>query len=79
MKNIALAMSGEGYRALAFSFGALSYPNNVRYGDHYLLKNVTFVSSTSGSSITPIACSAALCLGHAFSMIYYLLLHATDA
>ncbi|SEO54751.1 Patatin-like phospholipase [Mucilaginibacter gossypiicola] len=78
MKNIALAMSGGGYRAAAFSLGALSYLNNTGYDDRTLLQNVTFMSSTSGGSITNIAYSAGLCQGDSFSTIYLRLLNAID-
>jgi hypothetical protein len=78
MKNIALAMSGGGYRAAAFSLGTLSYLNNTRYEDHSLLQNVTFMSSTSGGSITNIAYTAGLCQRDSFSVIYHRLLNAID-
>ena len=78
MKNIALAMSGGGYRAAAFSLGTLSYLNNIVYDNHALLHNVSFMSSTSGGSITNIAYSAGLCNGDTFSTIYHRLLNAID-
>lgn len=52
MDNIALAFSGGGFRAAAFSLGCLSYLNRVQYKGRPLLQNVKYISSTSGGSIT---------------------------
>ena len=52
-KHIALAMSGGGSRACAFSLGVLSYLKQVPYdSNHSLLEQVTFMSSASGGTIT---------------------------
>jgi len=52
--EIALALSGGGFRAAAFSLGAISYLNRVWMADESdtLLKHVTFITSTSGGSLT---------------------------
>jgi hypothetical protein len=53
-KNIALALSGGGFRAASYSLGTLSYLQHLKYGDPTgppLLNNVTFISSTSGGTI----------------------------
>lgn len=52
-KHIALAMSGGGSRACAFSLGVLSYLKQVPYDkNHSLLEQVTYLSSASGGTIT---------------------------
>src|ERR1700743_1669462 len=51
--NMALALSGGGFRAASFSLGAISYLNRVwmdTEGDT-LLKHVTFITSTSGGTL----------------------------
>jgi Patatin-like phospholipase len=76
MNNIALAFSGGGFRAACFSLGSLSYLNRLKYGPEGkpLLENVTFISSTSGGSITNLAYSAAVFKGVAFAEFYKSLL-----
>ena len=79
MKNIALAMSGGGYRAAAFSLGTMSYLDHLKDEDNRsLLTSVTFMSSTSGGSITNIAYSAGICSDEGFLVIYHRLLKAID-
>lgn len=60
--DMALALSGGGFRAAAFSLGAMSYLNRVCYGEEgdTLLKHVTFLTSTSGGTITNAYYSASL-------------------
>jgi hypothetical protein len=52
--DMALALSGGGFRAAAFSLGAISYLNSAWYADETdtLLRHVTFITSTSGGSLT---------------------------
>lgn len=52
--DMALALSGGGFRASAFSLGAISYLNRawMTNADDQLLKHVTFITSTSGGSLT---------------------------
>lgn len=79
MKNIALAMSGGGYRAAAFALGTLSYLDHLKDNDNIsLLSHVRFMSSTSGGSITNIAYSSGLCNGQTFDAVYQHLLQAID-
>ncbi len=57
-ENIALAFSGGGFRAAAFSLGVMSYLNSIRIakgtggGDQPLLEKVTYISSASGGTVT---------------------------
>jgi hypothetical protein len=52
--DMALALSGGGFRAAAFSLGAMSYLNRawLTAPDDPLLKHVSFITSTSGGSLT---------------------------
>jgi hypothetical protein len=51
--NMALALSGGGFRAAAFSLGAISYLNRAWMDTegNTLLKHVTFITSTSGGTL----------------------------
>lgn len=51
-ENIALALSGGGFRAAAFGLGTMSYLHSLPWGDKSMLEHVSFISSTSGGSIT---------------------------
>ncbi|MBK9983315.1 MAG: patatin-like phospholipase family protein [Saprospiraceae bacterium] len=52
-ENIALSFSGGGFRAAAFSLGVLSYLNKIMFTDSSnLLSKVSYISSTSGGTIT---------------------------
>lgn len=70
MKNIALAFSGGGFRAAAYSLGCLSYLNRIRYEGKPLLYNVRYISSTSGGSITNLMYSSYLFEGKSFDTFY---------
>lgn len=70
MENIALAFSGGGFRAAAYSLGCLSYLNKVIYNDKPLLQNVKFISSTSGGSIANLLYSAYIYEGKTFDAFY---------
>jgi hypothetical protein len=52
--DMALALSGGGFRAAAFSLGSISYLNRawMENEDDTLLKHVSFITSTSGGSLT---------------------------
>ncbi|HUM52729.1 MAG TPA: patatin-like phospholipase family protein [Chitinophagales bacterium] len=51
-ENIALAFSGGGYRACAFSLGTLSYLQHLKINGNPVLENVKYISSASGGTIT---------------------------
>ena len=53
--KIGITMSGGGYRAAAYSLGALSYMNFIESGGKSLLKQVKALSTVSGGSITGIS------------------------
>jgi predicted acylesterase/phospholipase RssA len=60
-KNIALCLSGGGFRAAAFSLGTLSYLNRIKLAGSPLLNRVIYISSTSGGTITNLLYSSHLC------------------
>jgi predicted acylesterase/phospholipase RssA len=61
-EKIGLTLSGGGFRAAAFSLGAISYLNKTWYKDPQdsLLRHVNFLTSTSGGTITNAYYSACL-------------------
>lgn len=76
--NIALTFSGGGFRAAAFSLGALSYLNRLEIpgktkedGGRIMLKNVSFISSTSGGSFTNALYSSYIHSGKSFTDVYH--------
>ncbi|WP_259071502.1 patatin-like phospholipase family protein [Mucilaginibacter sp. X4EP1] len=52
--NMAMGISGGGYRAAAFGLGSISYLNRawLNHEGDTLLKHVTFITSTSGGTLT---------------------------
>lgn len=52
--EMALALSGGGFRAASFTLGCLSYLNRIIFKGAPMLKRVKFISSASGGSITNI-------------------------
>lgn len=52
LRNIGLAFSGGGFRAAAFALGTMSYLSQVSWQGRSLLERCSFISSTSGGSIT---------------------------
>lgn len=51
-ENIALALSGGGFRAAAYGLGTMTYLAQLPWRGKTLLEQVSFISSTSGGSIT---------------------------
>jgi predicted acylesterase/phospholipase RssA len=70
MENIALAFSGGGFRAAAYSLGCISYLNKIHYCQKPLLQNVKFISSTSGGSLTNLLYSSFIFNGQSFKAFY---------
>jgi hypothetical protein len=70
MKNIALSFSGGGFRAAAYSLGCLSYLNSIVLGAKPLLQRVSYVSSTSGGSITNLVYNRYIYTGKSFDECY---------
>jgi Patatin-like phospholipase len=78
LQNIALTFSGGGFRAASYSLGTLSYLDHIQFGEagkeDSLLKNVSYISSTSGGSITNGLYSAYIHQGKIFADVYKKLL-----
>lgn len=69
--NIALAMSGGGFRAASFSLGTLGYLHTVQFSPQKtLLDNVSFISSASGGTITNAAYVLSVFSGQRFPAFY---------
>jgi predicted acylesterase/phospholipase RssA len=78
-KKVAMALSGGGFRAGAFSLGAMSYLHHLKYPDEThpdscVLDNVQFVSSASGGSLAGILYSMHVRQGIPFPHTYRKLL-----
>lgn len=69
-EEIAVAISGGGFRAACFGLGVLSYLNRVQYHQESLLSHVRFISSASGGSITNLYYSTRIERGEPFESIY---------
>jgi predicted acylesterase/phospholipase RssA len=76
--SIALALSGGGFRAAAFSLGMMSYLDRVKLpGDAKkpsLLDHVEFISSASGGTITATLYGMYMCQGKTFDDCFKFLL-----
>ena len=76
-KNIAVGLSGGGFRAASYSLGNLSYLEHLKYDKEKgisLLDNVNFISSASGGTITSALYSAGRHKGENFIDCYRKLL-----
>jgi Patatin-like phospholipase len=74
-EDIALALSGGGFRAASYSLGTMSYLHHVKYTDatgreRNLLDNVRFISSASGGSFTNALYSSFRIRGKSFAQCY---------
>jgi hypothetical protein len=68
--EIAVALSGGGFRAACFSLGCLSYLQRVHYQRRTLLSRVRFISSASGGSITNLVYTSRAEKGQSFLEIF---------
>jgi predicted acylesterase/phospholipase RssA len=75
--NIALSLSGGGYRATTFHLGAMGYLNAQSFNNGNLLENVKIISTISGGTITGVMYAHVLANGgnyqDCFDKIYRLL------
>jgi predicted acylesterase/phospholipase RssA len=69
-QEIALALSGGGFRAAAYTLGCLSYLERVVYKGQPLLQNVKYISSASGGSITALFYALEKAKGSSFQEIF---------
>lgn len=78
-KKLALSLSGGGFRAAAYSLGAMSYLNRLKYtddetGERTILDNVEFVASASGGTFTGLLYTTHIQKGLKFEYTYHKLL-----
>jgi len=69
-ENIAITLSGGGYRASSFALGVLSYLNHFKIEDKPLLKNVKGISAVSGGTLTGVTYAFFVANGNSFSNFY---------
>ena len=69
-KEIALCLSGGGYRATSFHLGAMSYLNNISLDKGSLLHSVKAISTVSGGTFTGILYALMSQEGMTFDAIY---------
>ena len=76
-KNMAVSLSGGGYRATTFHLGALSYLNHQQLDDKSLLEEVKILSTISGGTFTGAMYALRLAQGktfdHCFTDLYNVL------
>ncbi|HEX2627524.1 MAG TPA: patatin-like phospholipase family protein, partial [Chitinophagaceae bacterium] len=76
LQDIALCLSGGGFRAASFSLGVLSYLDKIKIKhkaeekERSLLESVKFITSTSGGSITNAFYSVAVYRQNSFADFY---------
>ena len=68
--NIAISLSGGGYRATTFHLGALSYLNELEYKGQNMLQRVTVLSTISGGTLTGVMFALYLAKGRSFEQCY---------
>ena len=70
-ENMAISLSGGGYRAAAFHLGALSYLDHVMYEGAPLLQRIKVISTISGGTFTGVAYVLALAQGKDFKACFH--------
>ena len=68
--NIAVSLSGGGYRATTFHLGALSYLHSLQYQGQNMLQRVTVLSTISGGTLTGVMFALYLAKGRTFEGCY---------
>ncbi|MFM7401712.1 MAG: hypothetical protein ACKO4W_12500 [Bacteroidota bacterium] len=66
-QNIALSLSGGGYRAAAFHLGCMTCLHDSQHEGESLLKKLCVLSSISGGTITGVVYAHTLAGGRLFS------------
>jgi predicted acylesterase/phospholipase RssA len=69
-ERVALAFSGGGFRAAAFSLGTLSYLEHLNVDGVPVTKKIRMISSASGGTITNLLYSAAIHRGEPFAQFF---------
>ena len=73
--EIAVTLSGGGFRASAFSLGCLSYLHRMKYEEIPLVERIKFVAATSSGAMTGMTFAAHSRMGLPFSKTYDHLRH----
>jgi predicted acylesterase/phospholipase RssA len=68
--NLALSLSGGGYRAASFHLGALSYLSSVEWMEKSLLERVRVLSTVSGGTFTGVCYATTLAEGKTLKDCY---------
>ena len=80
MAEIAISLSGGGFRAAMFHLGTLSYLNHLKLSDgRSMLDDVNIISTISGSSITGLWYMTNLCKGKDVEEYYIFCIEFYDA
>ncbi len=73
-QNLALSLSGGGYRAAAFHLGLLTYLSSAQWKDKSLLERVRILSTVSGGTFTGVCYATTIAAGRrmedCYSMLY---------
>ena len=71
LTNMAVSLSGGGYRATTFHLGALSYLDYRKHKDMPLLENVSIISTISGGTLTGVMYALKLAQGETFTDCFH--------
>ncbi|MDD5695423.1 MAG: patatin-like phospholipase family protein [Bacteroidales bacterium] len=69
-ENLALSLSGGGYRAAAFHLGLLTYLSSVKWKDKSLLERVRILSTVSGGTFTGVCYATTIAEGKSIQDCY---------
>ncbi len=69
-QNLALSLSGGGYRAAAFHLGLLTYLSSARWKDKSLLERVRILSTVSGGTFTGVCYATTIAEGKTIEDCY---------
>ena len=68
--ELALCLSGGGYRAASFHLGSMHYLNRIKYKKEPLLEKVSALSTVSGGTITGVVYALMVNQGFSFDDVY---------
>lgn len=69
-QNVALSLSGGGFRAASFHLGSVSYLHHIKNENKSILSNISVISTVSGGTITGILWSLYTYEGKPFESFY---------
>lgn len=70
-ENLALSLSGGGYRAASFHLGLMTYLSSVRWNEKPLLERVRILSTVSGGTFAGVCYATAISKQKTFKDCYY--------